>query len=119
MPYEVSGNEVLSLVKSNFTLTGTLGLQASLLGLNSVVCPNYYSTDKDFILFKELCDLDKISIQCDAWKNNVELYARQTNVLSNLIKGSFEGDFFSFKDFGRKDSSDVVITLANNLGYRF
>ena len=97
MPYEVSGNEALSLVSTNFTLTGTLGMQSALLGLNSVTSKNYYVTEGDFICFDSPSDIESIPSRCSTWEWKSNLLSRQQNILSNLLEGSFEGDFFSFE----------------------
>jgi hypothetical protein len=116
LPYEVSGNEAVSLVDSNFTLTGTLGLQSALLGLNSVVSPTYYATDGDFIRFDDPSDIESLPSRCANWQGQRDLPSRQRHILSSLLEGSFEGDFFSFRGFRRDQSSTGAVTLARNLG---
>jgi hypothetical protein len=116
LPYEVSGNEAVSLVGSNFTLTGTLGLQSALLGLNSVVSPTYYATDGDFIRFESPSDIESLPSRCASWQGKRDLPSRQRHILSSLLEGSFEGDFFSFRDFRLDYGSANALTLAKNLG---
>lgn len=116
LPYEVSGNEAVSMVDNNFTLTGTLGLQSALLGLNSVVSPTYYATDGDFIRFDDPSDIEQLPSRCATWQGQRDLQSRQRNILSSLLEGSFEGDFFSFRGFLRGQDSAGAKTLAQNLG---
>lgn len=116
LPYEVSGNEAVSLVDNNFTLTGTLGLQSALLGLNSVVAPNYYLTKGDFIRFDDPSEIEKLPSRCTTWTGARDLPSRQRRILSSLLEGSFEGDFFSFRGFRRGQDSTGAKTLARNLG---
>jgi len=116
LPYEVSGNEAVSLVDINFTLTGTLGLQSALLGLNSVVSPTYYATAGDFIRFEDPSDIESLPSRCTNWQGQRDLPSRQRNILSNLLEGSFEGDFFSFRGFRREHGSPNALALAKNLG---
>lgn len=118
LPYDVTGNEAVSLVDSNFTLTGTLGLQSALLGLNSVVSPTYYVTEGDFICFDNPNDIDDIPSRCASWQGARDLPTRQRYIMSNLLEGSFEGDFFSFRGFRRDHAPAGAITLARNLGQR-
>jgi len=116
LPYEVSGNEAVSLVGSNFTLTGTLGLQSALLGLNSVVSPTYYVTEGDFLRFDDPSDIEELPSRCATWQGQRDLPTRQRHILSSLLEGSFEGDFFSFRGFRRGQIPTGAQTLARNLG---
>ena len=116
LPYEVSGNEAVRLVDSNFTLTGTLGLQSALLGLKSVVSPTYYVTEGDFICFEDPSDIERLPLRCATWQGQRDLPIRQRHILSSLLEGSFEGDFFSFRGFRRGQDSTGAKTLARNLG---
>lgn len=116
LPYEVSGNEAVSLVDNNFTLTGTLGLQSALLGLNSVVSPTYYATDGDFIRFENPSDIENLPSRCASWQGKRDLPSRQRHILSSLLEGSFKGDFFSFRGFRSDHGSADALALAKNLG---
>lgn len=118
LPYEISGNEVVSLVDANFTLTGTLGLQSALLGLKSVVSQTYYVTEGDFIHFGDSSEIEDLPSRLVSWQGVRDLPARQRNILSNLLEGSFEGDFFSFRGFHHAKSTVGALTLAQNLGWR-
>lgn len=116
LPYEISGNEAVSLVDTNFTLTGTLGLQSALLGLNSVVSPTYYATEGDFIRFADPSEIEALPARCASWQGMRALPDRQRHILSCLLEGSFEGDFFSFRSFRHGNESPGAMTLARNLG---
>ena len=116
LPYEVSGNELIELVEINFTMTGTLGLQAALRGLKSIVTSNYYVTKDDFICFDEVNDIESLPSRCESWLHTAELPQRQHSILLNLLQGSFEGNFFSFRGFRRGQVSSDAQVLARNLG---
>ncbi len=116
LPYEVSGNEAISLVDINFTMTGTLGLQAALLGLKSVVSPTYYATEGDFIRYDRPEDLQTLPSRCAEWHSPRNLSDRQRNIISGLLEGSFSGDFFSFRGFQSASPSAGALELARNLG---
>jgi hypothetical protein len=116
LPYEVSGNEAVSLVDTNVTLTGTLGLQAALLGLVSVVSPTYYVTPGDFLTFNDPAEVAGLPQRVSAWRTDAALEVRQRRILSHLLEGSFEGDFFSFRGFRRDQPPGSVAVLAANLG---
>lgn len=116
VPYEVSGNELVSLCGTNFTCTGTLGLQSALLGLNSIVVENYYTTPGDFILMRSRADVADLPERVMEAPPPGALEERQRRIVANLLQGSFDADFFSFKDFDSKAPSPSVAALAQALG---
>ncbi len=116
LPYEVSGNEAISLVGSNFTLTGTLGLQAALLGLTSMTSPTYYTTAEDFLTFNSRAAIPDLPAQVQDWPEVAVLEQRQARILTHLLQGSFKGDFFSFRGFSRKAPHPGAKSLAIELG---
>ena len=116
VPYDVSGNDIVSLTGTNFTLTGTLGLQAALLGRTSITTPTYYCTASDFLTFDQRQLVHGLPEQAASWRPQAPLPTRQAQILTHLLEGSFEGNFFSFKGF-RRDAPDPSATeLARNLG---
>ena len=112
VPYEISGNEVLSKCGVNFTCTGTLGLQAALIGLKSVVTESYYTTKEDFILLTDVGQVKDLPKQVANTPSPANLPARQKRIIENLLRGSFKSDFFSFQDF----STDTPSQGANEIG---
>jgi hypothetical protein len=118
VPYEVSGNEVLSLTGVSFTLTGTLGLQAALLGKTSVTTPTYYVTEGDFVLLNSRGELERLPQCIQHIQPCDDVRARQARLLSHLLEGSFEGDFFSFRGFDPRAPSPSAAVLAGRLGDR-
>ncbi|MBS0308522.1 MAG: hypothetical protein JSS58_06085 [Proteobacteria bacterium] len=116
LPYEVSGNEAVDLVGANFTLTGTLGLQSALLGRVSVVSPTYYVTTGDFLTFDTPEQIAALPKRVSEWQATNSLQDRQRRILSHLLQGSFEGDFFSFRGFDPQHPAETARTLAKNLG---
>lgn len=116
LPYEVSGNEVVSLVDTNFTLTGTLGLQAALLGLASIITPTYYATPGDFMTFNSREEIFRLPERLAKWQPQDALGTRQARMLSSLLQGSFDGNFFSFRGFSAKEPDLTAKALAVELG---
>jgi hypothetical protein len=116
LPYEVSGNEAISLVGSNFTLTGTLGLQAALLGLTSITSPTYYTTPEDFLTFNSRAAVPDLPGQVQAWPAAASLEQRQERILTHLLQGSFQGNFFSFRGFSADTPDPSAQSLAIELG---
>jgi hypothetical protein len=116
LPYDVSGNEVVSLVDVNFTLTGTLGLQSALLGRTSIVSPTYYVTAPDFLTFEQRREVSELPTRAAQWQASESLPQRQARILSHLLQGSFDGDFFSFRGFRCDAPNPAATALAGNLG---
>ncbi len=119
VPSDVSGNELLDLVGVNFTCTGTLGLQAALAGLRSVVTESYYSNDEDFIVFRARAEIDSLPARvAQAASPSLPLELRRQRMISHLLRGSFDGDFFSFKRFDAREPAPAALGLAKALGRR-
>lgn len=118
VPYDVPGNELLGLVGVNFTCTGTLGLQAALAGLKSVVTESYYSNNNDFIVFRRRDEIGQLPTRAAVASFGEPLIKRQQRIIRNLLLGSFEGDFFSFKGFDAGNPAPSALTLSHALGRR-
>ncbi len=119
VPYEVSGNALLSMCGVSVTGTGTLGLQASLLGAASVVCDAYYvASDEDFIVLRGRADLEGLAERLAGRGPPASLHDRQARIIEQLLRASFTADFFSFKDFDPAEPSPAVADLGRRLGAR-
>jgi capsular polysaccharide biosynthesis protein len=119
IPYEVPGQQLLQMVDSNFTCTGTLGLQASLLGKTSIVTDSYYTNDEDFVVFSDRDQIADLPQKINLHKQqNKDLSKRRERLVSKLLKGSFKGNLFSFQNFNPNRPSESAKELAINLGKR-
>lgn len=119
VPYDVSGNELMSLAGVNFTCTGTMGLQAALQGIKSVVTDSYYSNDEDFIVFRTPEEIDSIPQRVLGTDlSGQPLLNRQRRLIGQLLRGSFDGDYFSFNGFNARSPCANALVLAKALGQR-
>lgn len=118
VPYEVSGNELLALCGTSFTCTGTLGLQAALAGLISVVTESYYAMEPDFLMLRERGEVTDLAQRVVANRFSDPIEARRERIIGNLLRGSFEAGFFSFHDFNANQPSAGALNLAKALGRR-
>ena len=116
VPYEVSGNELIDLTGLSFNCTGTLGLQAALLGKHSIVAESYYTTPEDFILFGSRADLRDLPRRVLESPPRANLEERQRHIVAKLLQGSFDADFFSFRSFNPAAPSPTVRAMAERLG---
>ena len=116
VPYDVPANQLLQLAGWNFTFTGTMGLQAALLGKNSIVCKNYYSNSEDFIEFSNPFEFFNLDEKVKGTNEIEDLELRQQRIIRMLEMGSFKCDFFSFLEFkasGAQDSSKQVAQILH------
>lgn len=118
LPYDVSGNEALDLVDNNFTCTGTLGLQAALAGKKSIVTRCYYSNDEDFIILADRPSVTSLPDAVERMMPPATLEDRQRRIISHLLRGSFDGDFFSFKKFSPATPNPAAADLGAKVGAR-
>lgn len=119
VPYEVSGNALLSMCGVSVTGTGTLGLQAALLGAVSVVCDAYYvASDEDFIVLRHVEDIEDLAARIGAHGAPASLHDRQARIIEQLLRASFTADFFSFRNFNQAAPNPAMAELGRRLGER-
>jgi len=117
VPYEVTSNEMLTLVGANFTTTGTPGLQSAMLGLKSIAIPNYYTTnDEDFILLRSRSEIEELPERVLATPEPADLAARQRRIVAKLVRGSFDSDFFTFQGFDPAHPPPGATAMGEALG---
>lgn len=116
VPYEVSGNALLADVGASFTETGTLGMQAALTGMKSITVEAYYYTTGDYIPLTAKADIPHLPARLEATPAVSDLRARQERIVTHLLKGSFPGDFMSFRGFDPAEPDPAVSLLAKKLG---
>jgi hypothetical protein len=115
VPYDVSGNALLARCGVSVTATGTLGLQASLLGNVSITGDAYYASDEDFVILREWNELDQLIGRVEA-RGPFDLKDRQTRIITTLLRGSFTADILSFRGFNPADPNPAAAALGRELG---
>lgn len=118
VPYEVSGNALLAECGVTFTCTGTLGMQAALLGLKAITTETYFTTPDDFILLRHRNEVAALPARVEATPSVADLPARQRRIIAHLLRGSFAGEFMSFKGYGTGSADPRVPALGAALGTR-
>ena len=118
VPYDISGNELLTLAGVNFTCTGTLGLQAALAGLTSVVTESYYAQDQDFLVFRHRSEVAGLAARAAGHQHEAPLHERRERIIGHLLRGSFDGDYYSFMKFNPAQPNPAALQLAQALGRR-
>jgi hypothetical protein len=117
-PYEVSGNALLARCKVNVTATGTLGLQAALLGNISITGEAYYVTADDFVVLGRWDDLEGVVEAVATRTPPASLHDRQVRIIDQLLRGSFPAEFFSFQGFDPAAPNPDAAELGRRLGDR-
>lgn len=117
IPYDVSGNAMLAECGINLTATGTLGLQAALLGDTSVTGEAYYVTDEeDFVVLRKSADVETLPQRVTERSPPASLHERQRRIIERLMRGSFKAEFYSFKGFDAANPNAGAGELGRQLG---
>lgn len=116
VPYEVTGNAMLAQCGASVTATGTLGLQASLLGNASVTGQAYYVVDEDFLVLRTIEDLAEVPDRLVNAFAPPSLNDRQSRIITHVLKGSFDGPFMSLFGFKAVAPSEEAGQLGRELG---
>jgi len=115
VPYDVSGNALLARCGLSVTATGTLGLQAGLLGNISITGEAYYASDEDFVILREWDDLDRV-VELIEQRGPFNLHDRQARIIETLLRGSFPADILSFRGFDAGNPNPAAAELGRELG---
>jgi hypothetical protein len=116
VPYEVSGNAMLAQCGVSVTATGTLGLQAALLGNASVTSRAYYVVEEDFLVMKRWEDLAHIPDRLLKTSPPARLEDRQARIIAHVLKGSFDGPFMSLFGYKSTVPNPEVDQMGRELG---
>jgi len=116
VPSEISGNEMLSLVDVHFTTTGTLGLQAALFGMKSIVTESFYSTPDDFIILRGREQLTELPRLVEAVAPPPSLYERQYRIIENFLRGTINEDLYSRENFEVNNVPPQIAAMGKVLG---
>ncbi|MGT2434914.1 hypothetical protein ACU4GH_02590 [Bradyrhizobium betae] len=85
VPYDISANFLLSQCEVSVTFTGTIGFQAALAGLCSVVTEPYYATDEYFLHVRKFADIDGIVERIRQWQRPDNLDAARRQIIKSSL----------------------------------
>lgn len=118
VPYEVTGTYLLSMSGVSFSTTGSLGLQAAMVGLHSIVTPSYYSNEIDFHVLKSIDDISKLPMKvmspCDLTPS--QLRKRQYRIMERVVRATIYEDLYSRNGFDGKNISPKIELMGKKLG---
>lgn len=116
LPYNSDINEMLENVSISVTTTGTVGLQAALRGIISIVTPSYYSNSIDFIVLNSAKELNLLNSKIQQQLGiPVNLEERRNRLIEHLYEISLAGDIFSFRQKENFETNISLNQLINNL----
>ncbi len=108
VPYEVSGRFLLEECYVTATFTGTVGLEAALVG-RCCVCARagYYYLPDDMVSFGDLRELDTIGMRAKLLNCSSDMRGRQRRLIDQILKCSAPGRLTRVSRFGTFDASAV------------
>lgn len=117
VPYDVPANLLIETCAISLTFTGTIGFQAALAGLCSVVTDPYYATDTHFLHVRNLEEIDGLVERLKRWRSPDDLFATRRAIMKHLASFSVEGDYFSWHKFDPDNEAKckAVEPLARSL----
>lgn len=99
VPYEVPAQLLLAECSVSLTQTGTIGFQAALAGLCSVVSEPYYSTPDHYIHCRTAAQIEDIVDRIVDWRRPDDMVGARRKLVRHLAGGSVPGDYFAFRRF--------------------
>ncbi len=118
VPYDVSANFLIEQCSVAVTFTGTIGFQAALAGLASVVTDPYYAGEGDtFLQVNDVGEIDGIVDRLEAWRQPHDLDAARPEIVRKLAGASTPGNYFTWKNFDRSD--EFAQESTNSLVWSF
>ncbi len=103
VPYDVTANYLIERCDVSVTLTGTIGYQAALAGLCSIVTEAYYADEEHYLHVRNFGEIDGIVERIRNWRPPADLNAARRRIAWKLVAAGAAGDYFSWKHFDPHD----------------
>ena len=105
VPYDVPANYMIERCDISVTFTGTVGFQAALAGLCSIVSEPYYADEEHFLHVRSFGEIEGIVDRLKQWRRPEDLEARRLLIVRKLAAGGMQGDYFTWKNFDPQDEA--------------
>jgi hypothetical protein len=117
IPYEVPANLLIDKCAISISFTGTVGFQAALSGLCSVVTEPYYATERHFLHIRSFEEIGSLVERLKQWRPAGELSATRREIVRHLVAISVEGDYFTWRKFDpeKPEAREAVEPLVRSL----
>jgi hypothetical protein len=103
VPYEVPASYLIQSCEVSVTLTGTIGFQAALAGLCSIVTEPYYATEEHYLHVRNFGEIDGIVEQLGKWRRPADLEGARRQIVRKLVAAGAPGNYFTWKRFDPDD----------------
>jgi hypothetical protein len=117
VPYEVPAGLLIEQCATSVTFTGTIGFQAALSGLCSVVTEPYYATERHFLQIRSFGEIENLVDRLKRWHPPEDLAATRREIIGHLAAVSVAGDYFTWRGFDpeNENSRKAVEPLVRSL----
>jgi hypothetical protein len=117
VPYEVPAGLLIEQCATSVTFTGTIGFQAALSGLCSVVTEPYYATERHFLQIRSFEEIGSLVDRLKQWRPPDDMVAARREIVRRMAAISVEGDYFTWQNFDpeRQAAREAVKPLARSL----
>ena len=117
VPYEVPAAPMIANCAISVTFTGTIGLQAALAGLCSVVTDPYYATESQFLHVHDADEIGGVAGRIAQWQPPKDLAHARREIIRHLAAISADGNYFGWRNFdpGSVTARASVDSLARTL----
>lgn len=101
VPYDVPAGVLIGQCAVSVTFTGTIGFQAAIAGLCSIVTEPYYANDKHYLHVKNFKEIENVVQMIERWSPPSDLAAARRDMIRHLVSESVDGDYFTWRKFDR------------------
>lgn len=117
VPYDVPARILIEQCAASVTFTGTVGFQAAIAGLCSVVTEPYYANEQHYLHVRNFKEIDDVAERITQWSPPSDLSADRREMIRHLVAASVEGDYFTWRKFDRSNQihRDKVQSLVRSL----
>ena len=87
------------------TFTGTIGFQAALAGLCSVVTDAWYADEEHYLHVRKFGEIDGIVERIEQWRRPDDMDAARRQIVRKLVAAGTPGNYFTWKNFDPDDEA--------------
>lgn len=102
VPYDVPANLLIRQCTISVTFTGTIGFQAALAGLCSVVSEPYYATEQHYLHVRTFGEIRDLVERLARWQPHENLNEARRAMVRHLVAASVKGDYFTWRSFDKE-----------------
>jgi hypothetical protein len=117
VPYEVPANYLIEKCDVSVTFTGTIGFQAALAGLCSIVTEPFYADEEHYIHVRDFDEIGGIVERIEKWRRPADLDAARHEIVRKLVAAGMTGNYFTWSKFDpdHEDAQQSTQTLVRSL----